>query len=1007
MIILFNELDFPTHGAAPIPTALLRKSLAAAGPVSLWGLDALKGLDPVRHELLVLPYGSCFPKDAWGPILDYLSKGGNLLALGGRPLEVPVRRDGKGWKQGPAQTAAYQSLYIEQWNMVPASRVKTFQAAPGEEALSSLPLSPMTSHSAMPRFAILDEEDRTGSTGPMDGELKPLLWGMDEKGRRVSTPAFLIDRYQGPFAGGRWAFLPVEVNRWTDGHFQLISKLALAAKGGALQVTLRPGLACYRPGSQPTLHLWVRGHEHIARQTQVDYEVTFEGERVFGQTLKSSVKKSSDYQTLALPITVEPGFYKIEAKVSVQGRYSHTLRQGFWGWDENLLKTASGITVEGTRFIKDGKTLPIVGTTYMAGDVSRKFLTLPNPLVWDEDMAEMEAAGINMIRTGLWAAHRLHVMDAGNTREDALCAMDAFVLTAVKHGIAVAFNFFSFIPDTFPSEHPYLDPRALALQREYILSFARRYASIPSLSWDLINEPSTNNPAQLWKTRPVPGELEKAAFIEFLKKKHGDLETLRLRWNTTPAEVGDWEDINLPEEKDFAEPWAPGAHLIRAPKVYDFQRYAQQVFADWVSGHVAALREATGQMICVGQDEGGVTYQRPINQVFHGPLDYTCNHTWWEVEDLVSAVKSARVKGKPFLAQETGIMFSENLDRMKRRSEEAAARLFERKLAAAFTGGEGFVQWCWNINVYMSDRNEVQIGAYRADKTARPEAMVMQAFGEFFRKAAPYLQGEPEEPPMAVVESLTGLLSPRSHTLPSQRMAHRVLAALRIPFLTLAEHEYDRMTSEKVLLFPSVKRLGGQAMEGWLKNAKGRTFWVSGPLAQDGWGLRTAGLESFGIQEKRGEVMPEESLSVGKRGIDLNYGTHKTIITDKDLSVPAQLKHLSKNGAELYYSPLPVEANDRRGSVEAFYRQLANLSKVKPYCELRGASDFEVTVLPRRFAKTALYIAFNEGSRDHRVQIKDLKFGFKAVLEVPAGRATLAVFDAKGKKLVEYESPDF
>src|SRR5581483_10502101 len=109
-----------------------------AGPVTLWGMEAMKGLDPARVELLVLPYGSCFPKDAWVPILEYLKKGGNLLALGGRPLEVPVRREGKGWKQEPAQTAAYQTLFIEQWNTVPATRVKTYREAPGEEALAGL-----------------------------------------------------------------------------------------------------------------------------------------------------------------------------------------------------------------------------------------------------------------------------------------------------------------------------------------------------------------------------------------------------------------------------------------------------------------------------------------------------------------------------------------------------------------------------------------------------------------------------------------------------------------------------------------------------------------------------------------------------------------------------------------------------------------------------------------------------------------------------------------------------
>ena len=122
---------------------------------------------------------------------------------------------------------------------------------------------------------------------------------------------------------------------------------------------------------------------------------------------------------------------------------------------------------------------------------------------------------------------------------------------------------------------------------------------------------------------------------------------------------------------------------------------------------------------------------------------------------------------------------------------------------------------------------------------------------------------------------------------------------------------------------------------------------------------------------------------------------------------PSQVQKLQKNGAALYYSPIPVEANDQRASVAAFYGQLAGASKLKTYCDLRGASDFEVTVLPRRFSKTALYIAFNESPADKTIQIRDQRFGFKASLAVPAGRAALAVFDSKGKVLVSYNNPQF
>jgi hypothetical protein len=371
-------------------------------------------------------------------------------------------------------------------------------------------------------------------------------------------------------------------------------------------------------------------------------------------------------------------------------------------------------------------------------------------------------------------------------------------------------------------------------------------------------------------------------------------------------------------------------------------------------------------------------------------------------------VTAARVKGKPFLSQETGIMFSEKNTHQKRRTEEEAGRLFERKLASSFMGGAGFIQWCWNINIYMSDRNEVEIGAHRGDRTARPEGLVINAFGEFFQKARPYLQEEPAEPSIAVVESLSGLLSSKSHTESSQRASHRVLSALRLPFHTLAEHEVDRLTDEKLVLFPSVKRIDPKLLNGWIKASKGRVLWVSGPVAQDAWGLTTEGLASLGIREKRVEVSAQEPLQLkgGEEGLSYSL-QHKVLTVDKDASLPGKIHFFGKNKKGLYYVPLPVEANDQREPIATMYQEMASAAGIKPYCALEGASDWEVTVLPRIFKKTALYIAFNEGSVDRKVRMKDSQFGFKAAFTVPAGRATLMVFDSKGKVLATYQNPDF
>ena len=1007
MIVLFNEPNFPTLGTSTLPLPALKKALSAAGPVVSFGLDRFSELDPQKVDLLVMPYGSAFPKAGWEKIHDYLKHGGNLLVLGGRPFEVPVLMRDKKWEAESPQTAYYQSLNIEQVNAVPAKRVVKHQGAQGQPLLSDLAFPPMEAHSLMVRLTEIDQENRCGAIGPMDSELKPLMWGLDAKGVRVSAPVVMLDRFQGPFAGGRWIFAPAQWPNWNLALEKMISRLALFAQAGSLQATLRPALACYQPGAQPQLNLWVRGHERHNRQVQLDYRITLEGEKVYSQSLRVDLQRASHYQTLSLPVTVEAGLYKIEGDVSVNGKLSHSFQQGFWGWDENLVRSSAAVGISGTRFTKNGKTISAAGTTYMAGDVSRKFLWMPNPAVWDQDMGEMAEAGLNMVRTGIWADHRQALLDSGNPREDMLCALDAYVLTCLKNDLILTFNFFSFIPDNWPNVHPYLDPRIISIQREFMLSLIRRYAHIPSLMWDFINEPSVSNPDKLWKSRPLAGKLETDAFVDYLKRTHGDLEKMRARWNLTPEELCSWDQVELPLENDFAEPWAPQSGVINGAKAYDFNRYGQELFAKWVADHLTVLKEATSQLFCVGQDEGGVASQRPNNHLFHGPLDYTCNHTWWETEDLVAGVTASRVKGKPFLAQETGIMFTDNLNRAKRRTEEEAGKLFERKLAASFMGGSGFIQWCWNINQYMSDRNEVEIGAWRADKTARPEAMVLSAFGDFLKKAQPFLQEEASEASIVVVESFSGSLSSKSHTVASQRASHRVLSALRLPFHTLAEHEFNRLTGEKIILFPSVKRMDPKYLSEWVRAAKGRVLWVSGPVAQDGWGLATEGLSSFGIREKRLEVNPEEILRLKGGEEYLNYTNHKPLSVDKDMGLAPKIHHFLQNKTSLYYAPLPVEANDQREPVAAMYREMAGAGKVKAYCEVKGSSSWEVTVLPRIYSKSAFYIAFNEGPEDRKIQIRDLKFGFKAVLNVPAGRAALAVFDSKGKTLASYTNPAF
>jgi hypothetical protein len=101
---------------------------------------------------------------------------------------------------------------------------------------------------------------------------------------------------------------------------------------------------------------------------------------------------------------------------------------------------------------RDGRAFPVVGTTNMASDVHRKFLFEPNPHV-----CEMARRGVNFVRTGLWTAWARAMLDPGAADEGVLSALEAYVLSAARHGIEVCFTFFAFQPPAFGGSHPFLD----------------------------------------------------------------------------------------------------------------------------------------------------------------------------------------------------------------------------------------------------------------------------------------------------------------------------------------------------------------------------------------------------------------------------------------------------------------------------------------------------------------------------------------------------------------------
>src|SRR5258708_2728438 len=89
-VVVFWQDGFPTVASQPVVRHTRVRAWDGVDP-TFTNIDGLK--DPATlasTELLIFPYGSAVPADAWPSIHAYLQAGGNLLILGGQPFRVPV-----------------------------------------------------------------------------------------------------------------------------------------------------------------------------------------------------------------------------------------------------------------------------------------------------------------------------------------------------------------------------------------------------------------------------------------------------------------------------------------------------------------------------------------------------------------------------------------------------------------------------------------------------------------------------------------------------------------------------------------------------------------------------------------------------------------------------------------------------------------------------------------------------------------------------------------------------
>lgn len=997
-VVVFWQPGFPTISSEPLTVEVLNKSLDGMQPLYS---DEASLRDPATlgdAELLVLPYGSAVPVAEWKVIEHYLHAGGNLLVIGGQPLYVPVSGHVGAFKSERAQDTYARALDFRHTYRVPVTSTARFSWRSGFD------LGEAPSVRAKQIFTV-------------EGNLEGLGYMTDPSGVDVAAPVILSDHHfeNGPTARIVALNFDPEQGYWesSDG-VALIRESAQFARQRPISIAVESLYSAIRPGESPSISIHLRMSDpHVAGTDSGVLKLTLNRDNQQLDSVSIPVQWSEARDVIApFHSNLSPGFYTVSAVYSQNHEFRTFHQNGFWVQPASTLGSGPVLGVRGDFLTRDGKPFFPVGTNYFSTESNGWDFSGPrNAAVWERDFAEMEKSSINFVRTGVWMPYGGLVgnIPGDGVSERFLRNLEAFLLSAQRHHIAVNFTFFAFAPrfreakaeDAQTPANPYLDPEALRPEEAYVRSIVERFKGDRDLSWDLINEPSFSNPRVIFRGNVPNGDpVELAAWREWLKTKYGnDVASLAAAWAAPAEQLSSFEDIPLPARADLTYDRYGNAREVRA---VDYNLFAQQMFANWVQRMIQIIR-STGseQLVDVGQDEGGVT-DRVLNQFYGGAgVSFTTNHTYWQDDALLWDSVAAKRPGVPNITGETGYQPVWAPDGTWRYDEFTGLGLTERKWALGFAAGSsGAVQWDWD--------REPDFGMKRSDGSAKVWQTEIRRLGEFAQKAAPFAT-EMRLPEVAIVLPQSLQLSVyNSYAIEAQQAAVRALyAGAHASAYAVGEYQIDLLGRPKLIILPSAYGLTDEAWKGILAQVKsGATLLVTGPFDAD------AHLHSTGRQNAVGLAYGSVPLTLRESTEHFPWGTANvvfaggkaTTLSRAELPNGAVWKEVQAGQGRILFCALPLELSDSPEVLRDAYEYALKVSNVSQLYTSESIPD-GILLAPTEYPQATQYVITSE-SNQKQVSFTDRRSGKRFSGSLEPGTAALLLVGTDGKLLSTYRWPD-
>jgi len=898
-----------------------------------------------------------------------VNAGGNLLVIGGQPFRVPVT----GTTQSPPQDTYSRELGFPHSHEIPRVNATGFRWRDGYDFLGAVNVR------ARRYFAV-------------EGRVDGLGYMIDSAGDEAAAPVVVSDRN-----GGRMVMLDFdpEPGYWDspDG-IALIRATAGYARRGATSFWIETLFSTLKPGEFPELVL----HLNNARAGEVLVEL-ISGEDVLA-TARFPCSTSRMDTSVDFRKNLAPGFYAVRATYEKDGRPREFAQNGFWVEDAALLNTGPRLGVQGDFLARDGKPYFPVGANYFTtADHDWDFSGPRNAWVWERDFADMARHGVTIVRTGVWMADKRFIEPTtAQVNERFLRNLEAFLLCARHHDVAVNFTFFAFAPQTHEiGPNPYLDPGAVQAEKDYVLSVVNRFRDVPWLCWDLINEPSFSNPRRLWRGNTPNGDsVELAEWHRWLRSKYANVDDLAAAWRVPSEDLGSFDNVPLPANEDLALDRYGNTKEVHA---FDYNLFAQDMFSQWVRSMAKAIRlTGSAQLIDVGQDEGGVA-DRVLNQFYGGAgVSFTTNHTYWRDHALLWDSVVAKRPGIPNISGETGYQPVWAPDGTWRYDEGTGSELLERKWALGFAAGNsGVLPWDWD--------REVDFGLKRSDGSAKTLENMLHEMGNFAQEAAPSATAI-LQPEVAVVLPQSLQLSVyNAAALDIQQQSIRALYQYaRLDAYAVGEYQTELLGNPKLIIVPSAFALAEPAWQAILAKVEaGTTLLVTGRFDEDSHFHATGRERQIGLDYTAGPLLAREEVLKWPSGEARLTFAGDTTTNFSRTFLPGSATWAEKpiGKGHILFTPLPIELNDNLQAIGDVYRYAAKVAGASAAYST-DLQDPGILICPTRFPRATLYVPTSESAEPANVAFRDRASGKQLSGRLEPGRAAMLVVGEDGAVRASY-----